>query len=126
MRGEFLGRDFRVGMGAMADFNVGSALGMDGEKEKESNGVADGEWQDKSVYEQEQEVVQGEIGNRDPALPVDLDAETEAGVGGGGTAAVDGGEGKSKKDKEERKRRKKERGKQEARARQANLEKGEE
>ena len=126
MRGEFLGRDFRVGMGAMADFNVGSALGMDGEKEKESVAAAAGEWQDKSVYEQEQEVVQGEIGNRDAALPVDVDATAGVDGAGGGAAAVDGGEGKSKQDKEERKRRKKERGKQEARARQANLEKGEE
>lgn len=70
------------------------------------NGVVEGEWQDKEEFEREQELVEGDIGDRDNAVEGGFEEE------GGKVPMVKTISTKSMKEKEERKKAKKERKKQ--------------
>ena len=72
----------------------------------DSNGAVEGEWQDKEEFEREQEVVGGDIGDRDNAVEGGFEEE------GGRVPMVKSVSTKSMKEKEERKKVKKERKKE--------------
>ena len=81
---------------------------VDGSQMEQHTGAVEGEWQDKEEFEREQELVEGDIGDRDNAVEGGFEEE------GGKVPRVKAISTKSLKEKEERKKAKKERQKQRA------------
>ncbi|KAK0516534.1 hypothetical protein JMJ35_001137 [Cladonia borealis] len=85
-----------------------SVATVDGSQMEQHTGAVEGEWQDKEEFEREQELVEGDIGDRDNAVEGGFREE------GGKVPMVKAISTKSLKEKEERRKAKKERQKQRA------------
>ena len=113
LRGEHLAADLafeKFGGDGLPELMPGNAknsvVTASGGQMVDSNGAVEGEWQDKEEFEREQEVVGGDIGDRDNAVEGGFEEE------GGRVPMVKSVSTKSMKEKEERKKVKKERKKE--------------
>ena len=113
LRGEHLAADLtfeKLGEDGVPDLTTGNAENpgatVGGSQMEHHNGVVEGEWQDKEEFEREQELVEGDIGDRDNAVEGGFEEE------GGKVPMVKTTSTKSMKEREERKKAKKERKKQ--------------
>lgn len=113
LRGEHLAADLTFekfggnGLPELVPGNAGNAVvTADGSQMEHQNGEVEGGWQDKEEFEREQELVEGDIGDRDNAVEGGFEEE------GGKVPMVKTIPTKRLKEKEERKKAKKERRKQ--------------
>ena len=113
LRGEHLAADLTFekfggeGLPELMPGNAENPVGIMDESQKQyPNGAVENEWQDREEFEREQEVVEGDIGDRDNDIDGDFEEE------GGKVPKVKTISTKSMKEKEERKKAKKERNKQ--------------
>ena len=113
LRGEHLAADFKFdkfGGDGLPEFMRGKAehpvATTGGSQIEHPNGAAESEWQDKEEFEREQEVVGGDIGDRDNAVEGRFEEE------GGQVPTVKTVSTKNMKEKEGRKKAKRERRKQ--------------
>ncbi len=113
LRGEHLAADLTFeklggdGLPELMPGNTENPVGTVDESQKEyPNGLVESEWQDREEFEREQEVVEGDIGDRNNTLEDGFEEE------GGKVPKVKTTSTKSVKEKEERKKAKKDRKKE--------------
>ena len=113
LRGEHLAADLKFdkfggdGVPELMPGKAGNPVAtMGGNQMEHPVGAGEGEWQDKDEFEREQEVVGGDVGDRDNAVEDSFEEE------GGRVPMVKSVSTKSMKEKEERKKAKKEKRKE--------------
>ena len=120
LRGEHLAADLKfekLGGDGLPELMPGKAeqplATVAGSQIEQPNGALESEWQDKEEFEREQEVVGGDIGDRDNAIEGGFEEE------GGKVPMVKTVSTKSMKEKEERKKAKKEKRKEQQASKEA-------